>query len=263
MFGSIIQSTGEYVLEAEEHWGVPFLLPPSQLMLSQLHFTAQGRNSLLLQSLGEYWKIASCQSSSKKASEGFEQFVSKWYFYLYGNAQTFKHKLYFCINSKWMISYPWIKSLETMMVRLALYWWCHLIVPALCILPHVSVAAKIHCGCSSIPVTYCNCLWSHRIDGSILNTLTPSEKPHKEDLFSLDMYANTQLHNEGTGVHIREKTHPEKFLPTSKDLQGGRKNSEKLIPDHGDCIRLNNIYLCSFSHQVCGLRYRWLTWWDY
>lgn len=100
-------------------------------MLSQLHFTVQGRNSLLLQSLGEHWKIASCQSSSKKASEGVEQFVSKWNFYLYGSAQTFKHSLYFCINSKWMISYPWIESLGMMMVKLALYWWCHLIVPAL------------------------------------------------------------------------------------------------------------------------------------
>lgn len=69
----------------------------------------------------------------QKTSEGFEQFVSKWYFYLCGNAQTFQHRLYFCINSKWMISYPWIKSLGMMMVKLALYWWCPCSVsPSLC-----------------------------------------------------------------------------------------------------------------------------------
>lgn len=104
--GSITQGTGEHFLEAEGYWGAPFLLLPSQLMLSQLHFTVQGRNSLVLQSLGEHWKIASCQSSSKKqiCSNKFEQFMSEWYFYLYGNAQIFQHRLYFCINSKWMIS---------------------------------------------------------------------------------------------------------------------------------------------------------------
>lgn len=89
----------------------------------------------------------------QKARKSFEQFVSEWYFYLSGNAQTFKHRLYFCINSKWMISEPWIKSLGTMVVKLALYWWCHLIVPALCLLPCVSTAVKVHCGCSGIPVT--------------------------------------------------------------------------------------------------------------
>lgn len=38
-FGSNIQGTGEHFLEAEGYWSVPFLLTPSQLLLSQLHLT--------------------------------------------------------------------------------------------------------------------------------------------------------------------------------------------------------------------------------
>lgn len=121
VFDSIIRGTGENFLEAEGYLSIPFRLPPSQLMLSQLQLIAYSRNALLLQ--GEESLPGRCLAIQlQKACKGFEQFVSEWYFYLYGNVQTLKYRLYFCINSKWMISYPWIKSPGTMMVNLALYW---------------------------------------------------------------------------------------------------------------------------------------------
>lgn len=121
VLGSVIPGTGEKFWEGEGYQSIPFLLPLSQFMLSQLQIIACSRNTLLLQG----WKSlpGHCLAIQlQKAWKDFEQSVSEWHFYLYGNVQTLKYRLYFCINSKWMISYPWIKSLGMTMVNLSLYW---------------------------------------------------------------------------------------------------------------------------------------------
>lgn len=108
--GSIVQGTGEHFLEAEGSRNVPFLLLPFHLMLSQLHFTVQGRNSLLLQSLGEHWKIPSCQSSSKKHKKEGKALNNEWVSGTFVSIEMLRPSSTGCISA--LTQSEWSHSLE-------------------------------------------------------------------------------------------------------------------------------------------------------